>query len=191
MPRPEDPVIRRVTRNTLGDALRRSAARTPEKLALVFGERRHTFTAFDQAVDRVARQLLDLGLKTGDRVAAYGKNSDVYAMAFLACARAGLIHVPVNFALTGDELAYILGQCGARAVLYDPELEAPLTQVRGRVGAEHYLRLNGPAARRRPEPPGDGGGRGPGGAGGRRHRRRRGDPESSTPPGPPPPPRAR
>jgi fatty-acyl-CoA synthase len=75
-------------------------------------------------------------LQPGDRVAAYGRNSDAYLIAFLACCRAGLVHVPVNYALTGGELRYILDQSGARALLTAPALEANLAgievELRGR-----------------------------------------------------------
>ena len=58
----------------------------------------------------------------GDRVGAYGHNSDAYLIGFLACSRAGLVHVPVNQNLTGDDLAYIVGQSGSSLVLADPDL---------------------------------------------------------------------
>ncbi|MFE1749340.1 fatty acyl-CoA synthetase, partial [Streptomyces anandii] len=61
-----------------------------------------------------------------DRVGAYGHNSDAYLIAFLACARAGLVHVPVNQNLTGDDLAYIVGQSGSALVLADPDLAGRL-----------------------------------------------------------------
>jgi fatty-acyl-CoA synthase len=128
--------IARARRNTLSDALRRAAIRHHGRPALVFGERTWTFTALDLAVDRVARRFADRGLVPGDRVAAYGRNSDAYLIAFLACARAGLIHVPVNYALTGSELRYILEQSGARAVLsapaLEPNLEGMAVEIRGR-----------------------------------------------------------
>ena len=68
----------------------------------------------------MARRLLDLKLRKGDRVAAYGKNSDAYLLLYLGCARAGLVHVPVNFALAGEELAYIVNQSGSRALVRRP-----------------------------------------------------------------------
>src|SRR6202012_1669649 len=46
--------------------------------------------------------------------------------AWLGCARAGLVHVPVNYALTGHELSYMLEQSGARAVLASAGLAANL-----------------------------------------------------------------
>ncbi|MFW6774456.1 fatty acyl-CoA synthetase [Nocardioides sp. CPCC 205120] len=112
---------------TVDGVLRRSARRTPDRPALVVGADAPvtwTYAELDRAVTRAARALRARGLGRGDRVAAYGRNSDAYLIAYLACARAGLVHVPVNFALTGDELRYLVEQSGASAVLVDPALRA-------------------------------------------------------------------
>ncbi len=68
------------------------------------------------------RALLALGLAPGERVVAYGRNSDRYLLAWLACCKAGLVHVAANYALTAPELGYIVQQSGARLVLHDPAL---------------------------------------------------------------------
>lgn len=111
---------------TVDGILRRSARRTPARAALHYGARSWTYAELDDAVSRAAQVLRDTGLAPGDRVGAYGHNSDAYLIAFLACARAGLVHVPVNQNLTGDDLAYILGQSGSALVLTDPDLAGRL-----------------------------------------------------------------
>ena len=111
---------------TVDGVLRRSADRTPARVALHYGDRHWTYAGLDDAVSRAARTLLDAGLAPGDRVGAYGHNSDAYVIGFLACARAGLVHVPVNHALTGDDLAYLVGQSGCSLVLADPDLAGNL-----------------------------------------------------------------
>ncbi|MDF3301352.1 acyl-CoA synthetase [Streptomyces tropicalis] len=108
--------------STVDGVLRRSARRTPARVAVEYGDRSWTYGELDDAVSRAARVLLDHGLAPGERVAAFGHNSDAYLIAFLACARAGLVHVPVNQSLTGDDLAYIVGQSGSSLVLTDPDL---------------------------------------------------------------------
>ncbi|WP_020118065.1 acyl-CoA synthetase [Streptomyces canus] len=112
--------------STVDGVLRRSARRTPARVAVEYAERSWTYEELDDAVSRAARLLLDQGLDHGDRVGAYGHNSDAYLIAFLACARAGLVHVPVNQNLTGDDLAYIVGQSGSTLVLADPGLAGRL-----------------------------------------------------------------
>ena len=112
--------------STVDGVLRRSARRTPARVAVEYGDRRWTYEELDEAVSRAASVLLGQGLAPGDRVGAYGHNSDAYLIGFLACARAGLVHVPVNQNLTGDDLAYIVGQSGSSVVLADPDLAAQL-----------------------------------------------------------------
>lgn len=112
----------RAIRDTIGDALRRAAARYRDREALRFGPRAWSFRDLDRAADRVARGLLALGLMRGDRVVAFGRNSDGYLLLWLGCVRAGLIHVPANYALTAGELGYILAQSGARALFHQPAL---------------------------------------------------------------------
>lgn len=113
---------------TVDGTLRRSARRTPERLAIRYGDRSWTYAALDDAVSRAARVLLAAGLERGNRVGALGHNSDAYLIAFLACARAGLVHVPVNQNLTGGDLSYILGQSGCSLVLADPDLAGNLPE---------------------------------------------------------------
>ncbi|WP_328729989.1 acyl-CoA synthetase [Streptomyces jietaisiensis] len=113
---------------TVDGVLRRSARRTPERVALHYGDRHWTYAALDDAVCRGARALLDTGLGHGDRVGAYGHNSDAYLIAFLACARAGLVHVPMNHALAGEDLAHLVTQSGCSLVLADPDLAGRLPE---------------------------------------------------------------
>ena len=121
----------RPTASTVDGILTRSAARWPDRVALRFADREWTFAELEAAVSRAAAALLELGARKGDRVAAYGRNSDAYLLGFLGCSRAGLVHVPINYALTGEELSYLLEQSGSRAALFDPELQGQLEAVQG------------------------------------------------------------
>ena len=128
-----------VSRNTIGDALRRSVARAPQKEALIFGARRWTYGQLDAAANRVAAALLEAGLRPGDRVGAFGRNSDAYVLLWLACVRGGLVHVPINYALGEEEFEYIVSQSKAAALFFDPSLAALVDKVRPRLD----LRVSG------------------------------------------------
>jgi fatty-acyl-CoA synthase len=132
-----------VRSSTVDDVLTRSAAKFGERVALRFADRTWTYTELDEAVSRAAADLLALGLARGDRVATVGVNSDAYLIAFLGCARAGLIHVPVNFALTGPELEYLIGDSGARVALVDEALRPGVESVREKTSVEQVLLLHG------------------------------------------------
>ncbi|SPA41485.1 Acyl-CoA synthetase (AMP-forming)/AMP-acid ligase II [Cupriavidus taiwanensis] len=112
----------RALRNTIPDAMARAVRRSPDKTAIRFGERSWTYRQLDDATARIAGALAQWGLRPGDRVAAFGKNSDAYVLLWLACLRSGLIHVPVNFSMTRAEAEYLVTQSGASAIFADPAL---------------------------------------------------------------------
>lgn len=112
-----------VRHHTVDGLLHRSARRVPDRLAVRYRERSWTYAQLDAAVDAGAAVLRgQYGLAAGDRVATFAHNSDAYLLAFLACARAGLTHVPVNQNLAGEDLAYLLEHSGSALVLADPDL---------------------------------------------------------------------
>ncbi|MFG2874377.1 fatty acyl-CoA synthetase [Streptomyces sp. NPDC048337] len=115
--------MKAVRQNTVDGLVRDSARRIPDRTAVRYRERSWSYAGLDSAVSTAAALLRgDHGLAPGDRVATYAHNSDAYLIAFLACARAGLVHVPVNQNLTGEDLDHILRNSGSSLVLADPEL---------------------------------------------------------------------
>ena len=117
-----DDLAKRAARNSIGDLLSRSAERYRDRIALRWGETAWSYRALNEAAERAGAALLGAGLSPGDRVVAYGRNSDLYLLAWLGCCKAGLVHVAANYALTAVELRYIAGQSGASLLLHDPAL---------------------------------------------------------------------
>jgi fatty-acyl-CoA synthase len=111
-------------RQTLGDLLRRTAARDPNKLAIRCGSVEWTYARFDHLCDRFASGLASLGITTGDRVAILGRNSHAWALTRFAVARLGAVLVPINFMLNETEVAYVLRHSQARLLCVDRELAA-------------------------------------------------------------------
>ncbi len=120
--------------STVGRLITRSAHCFGDRLALTFDERSWSYHDLDIAVGRVAGRLLDLGLAPGDRVTALGKNSDAYLLLFLGCARAGLVHVPINYNARGEELAYLLTQPQPQVVFADRALQGRIDEVSDALG---------------------------------------------------------
>ncbi|MFJ2748226.1 fatty acyl-CoA synthetase [Streptomyces sp. NPDC087297] len=115
--------VRAVRDNTVDGLVRDSARRVPDRPAVRYRERTWTYAELDAAVSTGAAVLRErYGLAAGDRVATYAHNCDAYLIAYLACARAGLTHVPVNQNLTGEDLTYILDDSASALVLADPDL---------------------------------------------------------------------
>jgi fatty-acyl-CoA synthase len=136
--------ISRARQHGLGDLLRRTAQRYPDKTAVVAGERRFTYAEFDIAVNRTANALAARGVTKGDRLALLSRNCWEYAVVTFATARLGVVLVPVNFMLGAGEIAYIVAHSGAsgmvaEAGLVDTAEQALATAgvaggVRGRIG---------------------------------------------------------
>lgn len=112
--------------NTISAAFNRAVSKNQNKIAINFLDRSWTYNELNLAANKLANYFLNQGLQQGDRVVAYGKNSDAYILVWLATLRAGLIHVPVNFALSVTELNYVLQQSGAKALIGDFNLAATM-----------------------------------------------------------------
>jgi fatty-acyl-CoA synthase len=66
--------VARARQHSLGDLLHRSAARYPDKLAVVAGDLRVSYAEFDAAVNRTAHALAGRGVAKGDRLALLSHN---------------------------------------------------------------------------------------------------------------------
>ena len=119
------PVVRR---QTIADALRRTALRLPAKTGIVCGATTWTYAEFDALVTRLAAGLVAIGVAEGDKVAVLARNSHGFAALRFALARRGAVMVPINFMLKADEVAYILRHAGAKTLATDSGL-AELAQA--------------------------------------------------------------
>ncbi len=111
-----------INRVAIGDTLRRAAARHPNKIALIEGDRRLTYRELDAQCNRFANYLIGLGLKKGDAVATLCLNTSELLIVSYGIAKAGMVWVPINVMLTGEHLQYILKHVDAKLVVADDEL---------------------------------------------------------------------
>jgi fatty-acyl-CoA synthase len=95
---------------TIGDLLKRTAERYPDRPAVVSRHQgaRMTWAELSAAADKVARGLWALGVRRGDRVGLWSTNCIEWVMMHMGCARAGAALVNVNPAYRSHELGYTL-----------------------------------------------------------------------------------
>ncbi|MGI9594792.1 MAG: AMP-binding protein [Acidimicrobiales bacterium] len=93
------------------------AEERPDKLALADDAGTVTFAQLDERVNRLISALRGAGLGEGDTIAIVSGNRNEWFELALACANAGITHVPVNWHLVAPEIAYILADSGAKAVM--------------------------------------------------------------------------
>lgn len=120
-----------VTRVNVGDLLTRSAARAPNHVALIDGERRLTYRAFNDLANRTAHGLASLGYGRGAVLALMSGNSPEFLATYFACAKLGVVCVPVNLFWQRGELGYVLNHAAARGVVVEAAL---LDQLRPALG---------------------------------------------------------
>jgi acyl-CoA synthetase (AMP-forming)/AMP-acid ligase II len=113
-------------RINVGDALTRSAAARPGQLAVVDGERRLTYAELEAWTNRLAHGLLARGYVVGDALALVSGNSAEFLAVYYACAKTGVVCVPVNLGWRPDEVAYVLRHSGARGVVVEGQLAETL-----------------------------------------------------------------
>jgi long-chain acyl-CoA synthetase len=117
------------TTGNLADLVRAAAAATPDKPALLFDGTTTTWGRLDGLVSAAARGLLDLGLEAGDRVAVHLPNTPDFPVIYFGALRAGLVALPVNTGYTGPELAHVLSDSGARAIVTGPATAARVEEL--------------------------------------------------------------
>ncbi len=137
--------VRRARQQALGDVLRRTARRVPDKTAIVSGDVRLTYADLDAAVNRAAHALTDRGLAKGDRLALLSHNCWQFVVLSFATAKLGVVLVPVNFMLGKDEIAFILEHSGASAMVVEDALAPVAEQALSGldVGVRGVIRLGG------------------------------------------------
>jgi amino acid adenylation domain-containing protein len=113
----------------LTDFLGRSAARLPDKVALVCGAQRVTYAELEQRSHALARALVAHGIERGDRVVVFGDNTIETVVAFWAALYADAIVVVVNPLTKVDKLSYMLNDCRAKALVTDAHLSGVFTEA--------------------------------------------------------------
>jgi long-chain acyl-CoA synthetase len=96
---------------------RKIAEQRGSDTALIDERGETTWQALDERSNRLVNAFRDLGLAAGDVIAIYAGNCREYYEAMMAASHAGLMYVPVNWHFSPEELAYVIANSGARALI--------------------------------------------------------------------------
>lgn len=115
----------------IGEWISKRACLYPERLFLREEDgREFDNREFNRRVNRMAHALGGMGLARGDRVAALMTNSSEFLEIFFACAKTGVIMVPLNFRLAPPELIYIIGNSSPKVLVYSPDFADKVKAVK-------------------------------------------------------------
>lgn len=125
------------------------AQQRPHQPAIRFNGRTRTWAQFDQRVSRFAAWLRTNGTGSGDRVALFTMNTPEFLEVVTGSARVGAIAVPLNFRLSGAELAFILEDSAPDVVVVEAALH-PVLLESGWAGRTLVIGAGAPTAGTRP-----------------------------------------
>src|SRR5215472_11320003 len=109
------------------------AAAIPARPALIRGAAEVSWADFDRRANRLARSLVDLGLKRQSKVAAYLYNGPEYLETYYAAFKAGLAPVNTNYRYVADELIYLFDNADAEAVVFGASFSETVDAIRGKL----------------------------------------------------------
>ncbi len=93
--------------------------RSPEKTAIVFGERRISYRQLAEDVEQVANGFASMGIKHGDCVALFVPNSPEFVVCFYALTKLGAVVLPINHLFQEKEVSHYIQDSGVKCVVTD------------------------------------------------------------------------
>ncbi len=124
---------------TLPAALAKTAARYPDQPMIIFKDRRLTYGQVDEAVDRFAAALQQLGLGKGSLVAIHLPNCPQFVIAYFAALRLGAIAVPCNPVYTAREMIHQLNDSGATVIITLSATYPLIKQIRSQTALRQVI----------------------------------------------------
>ncbi|MFZ5643241.1 MAG: class I adenylate-forming enzyme family protein [Bacillota bacterium] len=129
--------------NNLVSSMKMNFAKSPDMKAIICEDRWETWAQMWERTNRLGNGMYGLGMKKGDRVAILLKNCFEFPETFAATTKSGFVMSPVNFHLKANEVAYQLNDCGASAVVADPEFIDLLDSIRSQVPSLKHVIVTG------------------------------------------------
>lgn len=128
----------------------------PDREALVYldhpgtgAERRLTYAELDGAANRIAHHLIDAGLTPGEHLGLHLYNGIEYLQTVLACLKARIVPVNVNYRYVEDELVYLYRDADLAALVFDAEFDERVAAAAPRAQKlRHLVRVGTPAGGR-------------------------------------------
>ncbi|MGI8917497.1 MAG: class I adenylate-forming enzyme family protein [Pyrinomonadaceae bacterium] len=122
----------RIEPANLRELLRQRTAATPEKTFLFseIDDRRYSYAEFESAVLRCGAMLAEHGIRKGDAVSLLMPNSAEYIIGYFACWSLGALAGPVNSLLKAEEIAYVMSNSEAKAILVHSDFLPIIESIR-------------------------------------------------------------
>lgn len=131
-----DDFIRIPVPSSIVEALHRSARCHPLKPIVIYEEygvtKELTYGNFEKQSNKVARGLLRLGCKPGERIGVLSFNVPEFLVTLLAASKIGALLVPFNTRFGAERLEYVLDDCQPRLMIIDPHFWTDIEPIRAK-----------------------------------------------------------
>ena len=130
----------------IANLLSRHAHYQPNKLAVVFEDRRLTYEEYNQNVNRLANALLDMGIQKGDKISTLLPNCMEILEVYWAAAKIGAVAVPHSMLLLADGLKSLLNDSDTTMVVTNSAMVETLDRIRKDLPAiseDRFLLIDG------------------------------------------------
>ena len=122
--------------------LKRSAEVFPDKVAVIYGDQRFTYSEFQSRVYRLANALKAIGVGKGDKVAFICPNTPPMLEAHYAVPLIGAALVSINIRLSSNEFAYIIDHSDSKVLFVDNEFGDAVAAIQGKLPkVEAYINI--------------------------------------------------
>ena len=112
----------RINRWVIADMIRRSRYHFPDKISLVFNEKKLTYSQLEDECNQVANALADLGVKKYDRVAILAHNTHHHVLTWLGTAKIGGIYLAINYMLRGKDISFCINHSESKVFIVEDAL---------------------------------------------------------------------
>ena len=130
----------------IGSLFTHHARYRPNKLAVVFRDKRLTHLEFNKSINRLANSLLALGIQKGDKVATVLPNCLEQLEVYWACAKIGAVVVPLSILLRGKAIATLLRDSDSVVLIANSSFVDAIDSIKPELPAiahDRYLLIDG------------------------------------------------
>ncbi|WP_274379393.1 AMP-binding protein [Alkalihalobacterium alkalinitrilicum] len=117
----------------LGELIRRTAHKTPDRVAFIYDNNRITYHELEERTIHLAGWIQRNGIDIGDKVGVISKNSLSLIEVIFGIAHSGGVSVPINFRLVPEELVYIINNSDSKILFIEEEYEDTILSIKNRL----------------------------------------------------------
>ena len=137
---------------TIVDLFREQAQKTPENMAVVYGNRSYTYAQTDEITDRIAAYVSGLGIGREQVVSVLIPRCEYMAIASLGVSKAGAAYQPLDPSYPKERLAFMMEDANAQLLIAEEELLSLVPDWKGKVLLTKDI-INLPEGDKAPKPP--------------------------------------